>query len=275
MISRASVDQLRRPTYILNVDDSGGVGVPIFFQHGLCGDSSQAAAIFPLRDRWKRVTMECQGHGNTSLQDTDKISINHFTDDLIALLKNYDMGTAIIGGISMGASIALTAAIKQPTIIRGLVLVRPAWIAEACPANLAISRLAGKLLSQDSLDSAAVTTSFLKNQLVQDMAKISPDNYSTFLSLLSRTDRKTTSLLLSRISRDGPLISRQQIRHVSCPTLIIGTDRDPIHPLAIAEELHHLITYARLKIVTSKSDSHSRYLRDSALEIQNFLEEIF
>ena len=32
---------------VLNVDDAGGIGLPVIFQHGLCGDARQTIEAFP------------------------------------------------------------------------------------------------------------------------------------------------------------------------------------------------------------------------------------
>ena len=41
----------------------------------------------------------------------------------------------VVGGISMGAAIALHLAVHRPGIVRGLILARPAWIVASAPAN--------------------------------------------------------------------------------------------------------------------------------------------
>ena len=52
----------------------------------------------------------------------------------------------IIGGISMGAASTLHIAVHRPDIVRGLILVRPAWIVEPAPANNGPNRV-GRLLA--------------------------------------------------------------------------------------------------------------------------------
>jgi hypothetical protein len=39
---------------VLNVDDAGGAGVPVIFQHGLCGDAQQTIEAFPPNPRFRR-----------------------------------------------------------------------------------------------------------------------------------------------------------------------------------------------------------------------------
>ena len=40
-----------------------GEGRPMIFQHGLCGDASQVADVFPADSGWCCITLECRGHG--------------------------------------------------------------------------------------------------------------------------------------------------------------------------------------------------------------------
>ena len=46
----------------LHVDDSGGDGMPVVLQHGLCGDAGQPAELFPKDAGLRRITLECRGH---------------------------------------------------------------------------------------------------------------------------------------------------------------------------------------------------------------------
>jgi hypothetical protein len=47
---------------VLNVDDAGGKGLPVIFQHGLCGDARQTIEAFPQDPRFRRITIEARGH---------------------------------------------------------------------------------------------------------------------------------------------------------------------------------------------------------------------
>jgi pimeloyl-ACP methyl ester carboxylesterase len=70
----------------LHVDDAGGAGFPVLFQHGLCGDAQQTAEVFPDDPRFRRITLECRGHGESEAGDTTALSIATFADDVAGLI---------------------------------------------------------------------------------------------------------------------------------------------------------------------------------------------
>jgi hypothetical protein len=57
--SRPTIEELFQSIApALNVNDAGGVGLPVIFQHGLCGDAQQTIEAFPSDLRFRRITIE-------------------------------------------------------------------------------------------------------------------------------------------------------------------------------------------------------------------------
>src|SRR6516164_11393780 len=113
---------------VLNVDDAGGVGLPVIFQHGLCGDAGQTMEAFPHDLRFRRITIESRGHGRSEAGDPSLFSIRTFATDIVAFIEAYRLSPLVIGGISMGAASTLHIAVHRPDTVTGLILVRLAWI---------------------------------------------------------------------------------------------------------------------------------------------------
>ncbi len=76
---------------VLNVEDAGGAGVPVIFQHGLCGDAQQTIEAFPLDPRFRRMTLEARGHGGSEAGDPDLFSIRTFAADIVAFIETYGL----------------------------------------------------------------------------------------------------------------------------------------------------------------------------------------
>ena len=89
------------------VTDHGGEGVPFLFQHGLCGSAAQTAEVIPELPDIRAITLECRGHGSSEAGDPSSFSIATFASDVDALIDAWHLAPVIIGGISMGAAIAL------------------------------------------------------------------------------------------------------------------------------------------------------------------------
>ena len=116
------------------------------FQHGLCGDCGQTAQVFPTSAGFRRVTLECRGHGASDCGPLERLSIAQFTDDLAAVIEAEALVPCVVGGISMGAAVALRLAVTRPDLVRALVLARPAWLVGDAPQNMAPNALVGDLL---------------------------------------------------------------------------------------------------------------------------------
>ena len=255
---------------VLNVDDAGGNGLPVIFQHGLCGDSRQTIEAFPRDNRFRRITIESRAHGGSEAGDPGLFSVRTFASDVAAFIDAHQLAPIVVGGISMGAAIALHLAVHRPGIARGLILARPAWIVASAPANNVPNALVGRLLAELSQEDAR--KAFEASEIARLLAEKAPDNLASLRNFFSREPQATTAALLQAIAADGPGVSEEDLRNLEIPTLIIGHDIDYIHPLSYAAGISQLIPGSRLVSVTPKAVSRAAYLKDFHKAITEFLE---
>lgn len=260
-----------QPGLKLHLDDAGQGARPVLFQHGLCGAAAQPAEVFPVDQRWRRLTLECRGHGRSDTGDPAGFSIADFAADVIAMLEQSGLAPLVIGGISMGAAIASRIAAIRPGLVSGLVLARPAWIAESAPVNMQPNAEVGALLAR--LPAEEARRVFMASATAQRLAREAPDNLASLEGFFSRAPRHVTAELLTRISADGPCITREQLHAIPVPALVVGHERDAIHPLPLARELAELIPSARLVEITPKADDKARYARAFRQAMLSFLED--
>jgi pimeloyl-ACP methyl ester carboxylesterase len=249
-----------------------GEGPAMVFQHGLCGDAGQPAEVFPADIGWRCAVLECRGHGRSEAGSPEEFSLSTFAGDVISWIDARESAPVVLGGISMGAAIALRLAVLNPASISALVLARPAWIDERAPANMQPNALVGDLLGRYPPDEAR--SRFENSEMAHKLAIEAPDNLASLLGFFSRRPLATTRELLRRISGDGPGISRDQIAAIRQPALVIGTARDFVHPLAKAKELAALIPNATMVEITPKSDSRDAYRRDFRAALSAFLKRL-
>ena len=249
-----------------------GKGHPFVFQHGLCGDASQPAEVFPEGIGRTCLTLECRGHGLSEGGDLSLFSIAQFADDLASFIESLDVGPVPVGGISMGAAIALRIAVKRPDLVSALVIARPAWIDKAAPENLGPNREVARLLSIH--EPAKARAEFLMSDTAARLGNDAPDNLKSLLGLFDRKCVADTQALLIAIASDGPDVTRDDIARLNCPSLVIGTARDAIHPLTMAQECADLIPRTRFVEITSKSDSLESYQSEFREALALFIEEI-
>ncbi len=101
-----------------------GDGLPLVFQHGLGGDVNQPFSLYRPREGVRLIAFDLRGHGETRpLGDLDKLTIATLADDLVGLIDHLGIKQAIVGGISLGAAVAVNVALRYPERALGLVLV--------------------------------------------------------------------------------------------------------------------------------------------------------
>ena len=256
----------------LSVHSLGDTGPALVFQHGLCADASQSAEVFPADTGYRLVTMECRGHGRSDAGDLSELSIETFTGDLASVIEERRLGPVAVGGISMGAAIALRLAVRRPGLVRGLILARPAWVAEPAPANMSAMALVGRLLSEHTRQQARAI--FERSAIAAEISRDAPDNLASLRGFFSRDPREVTAALLTRIAADGPGVERAEIGRLAVPALVIGHERDVIHPIAHAEALAALIPGAALCRIAPKCEDLERYRSDFREALRSFLQRL-
>lgn len=249
-----------------------GTGRFFLFQHGLCADAAQPLDVFPAGQGWRCVAMECRGHGRSEVGPVEAISLATFADDLVSVLEARSGEPVVLGGISMGAALAMRVAVLRPDLVQGLVLARPAWVDRSLPENMLPNALVGELLDQYPL--AEARRRFEESSVARRLAAEAPDNLASLRGFFSREPLAITSLLLRRISADGPGVATHEIAALRVPTLVLGTPRDLVHPLGYVDVLASLIPGARRCVITSKADDRDRYRGEFRAALSSFLSDL-
>src|SRR4051812_38311154 len=92
-----------------------GSGLPVVFQHGLGGDLTVPCALFTPPPGVRLISFDARYHGETRpLGDPSKLTFDALADDLLALIDHLKLSRVVVGGISMGAGLALNFALRHP-----------------------------------------------------------------------------------------------------------------------------------------------------------------
>ncbi|MBC2834434.1 alpha/beta fold hydrolase [Paragemmobacter straminiformis] len=257
---------LHRDGLRLTVHDAGGAGRPVIFQHGLCGDARQTFEAFPADPRLRCLTLDCRGHGTSDFDPQPGLA--KFAQDVAALAETLGQPVAI-GGISMGAAIALRLAVTRPELVSRLFLVRPAWGCDAAPPNMAPNAEVGLALVR--LPVAEARAAFLSSDTAQTLAATAPDNLNSLRGFFDRTPVSRTAILLNTISRDGPGVTPADLGALRLPTLVAGCAEDAIHPLALSRDLAALIPAATHVTLPPKGSDKPAHLAALHRALTDFL----
>ncbi|OJF89786.1 alpha/beta fold hydrolase [Pararhizobium antarcticum] len=265
MVATASLTQ---DSVQLAVHDHGH-GLPVVFQHGLGGDAAQVAQTFPETGGLRRITAECRGHGASRLGGTRPFSIRMFAEDVFDAARSRGIMRPVIGGISMGAAIALHLAHHHAGSIAALILVRPAWTFDPEPANMAPIRTIASLLKDHAPEEARRL--FAASETAAELRANAPDNYASLLGYFDRPDATAFASVLADIAADGPGVSEAEAAALAIPTLVIGNSQDAIHPLASARTVAQTIRAATFVEVEPKATDKVRHFAEIRAAISHFL----
>ena len=110
-----------------------GEGDPIILFHGLGGNGQQWESLVPEELPYKLFLPDLPGHGKTNWLPSAPCSFENFAGAVLEWVaqleaENGKFDRLILGGISMGAGIAVRIAQAIPDRISKLILVRPAWL---------------------------------------------------------------------------------------------------------------------------------------------------
>jgi pimeloyl-ACP methyl ester carboxylesterase len=251
-----------------------GSGIPFVFQHGLGADLSQPFSLLRPPSGIRLIAFDCRAHGQTHpLGDVNKLGLATFADDLYALLAFLQIRDAIVGGISMGAAVALNFTLRHPEIVRGLVLSRPAWTDKPHPWNVHIFTLISRLINEHG--PTLGQHAFLKTSEYKEAAQKWPDVARSLLGQFESPSVEETVCKFTRIIQDRPCDDLRQLGTIRVPTLVLANDQDPIHPLEFGPILAQAIPNAQFRQITSKSISVERHERDVQEALEQFLRQHF
>ncbi|MBM3834569.1 MAG: alpha/beta hydrolase [Verrucomicrobia bacterium] len=251
-----------------------GAGVPFFFQHGLGAEAGQPFGIFRPPDGIRLLAFDCRGHGQSRpVGDLQKIGLAQSADDLRALMDFLKLPRAIVGGISMGAAIALNFALRNPERVLGLVLSRPAWLDSPNPWNVTMFSLVARLLREHGPKRGQEL--FQQTAEYADALRSYPDTARSLYLQFENPRAVENAVNLERIPRDSPSSDRRQWASIKAPALILANRLDPIHPFEYGEVYARSIPGAEFQEIASKSENAEQHVRDVQRHIESFLRRHF
>ena len=247
----------------------GAAEKPIVLIHGLLLPRTHHYPLADaLADRGNRVILvDLLGHGESDAPKHSRFySMEIFGRQVIGLLDHLDIPEAVIGGTSLGANVTLEAASHAPDRCRAMFLEMPV-LERAAPA-------AGAMFLPLTIAYAQAAPVF--NYLSAFMGRV-PRGLSlyadVFLDLLARDPVPSAAILHGLLpGRMAPHPTERE--KMDAPTLIMGHQRDLLHPFSDAEALARELPNSELIQSTSFFELRFPPNRLSDL-ICEFLDEVW
>lgn len=247
---------------------TSGEGVPFVFQHGLASHVAQPQALLGGLPHTKLISMDCPGHGQSSLDAEETLSFQRYTDQVIRLLDFLGIERAVWGGISMGSGIAINAALRFPERVQSLVLVRPAWLDSPSPPNLEILLTAADLIPEKEGLEQFNNLDFMR-ELHQELPKAA----QSILGVFAASQSAEMPRVLRSMIMDRPFGDLNEIQKIKVPCLLIANDDDPLHPFETAEKIGRAIEASELTKVTSRYVDGVKHQNEVRQLVEQFLGE--
>src|ERR687898_1494195 len=218
------------------LEEGAAAGRPLVFQPGLGGDASQPAGIFPPPSGVRLLSLDCRGHGGTlPLGPADKLSFSSFADDVAALMDHLGLQRAVVGGISMGAGVALNLALRYPQRVMGLVLSRPAWLDSSRPENLEAYPMIARLLREHGAKLGRKL--FEGSEEYAELERAAPGaGRSLVSSQFGRPRAREYAPVLESLTGDAPGRDLAQWREGGASALLLASAPNPTPPPRHAED---------------------------------------
>jgi len=220
----------------------------IVLVHGLLMDVRMFTVLAPtLAAAGNRVILaDMLGHGASAQpHDMADYSMPQFGRDVIALLDHLGVQQAVVGGTSLGANVALEAAVHAPERVRGLFVEMPVLESGIAAAGAVFVPLA-----------LALRVNPLGMGLMAQLARLVPRTHwivDMGLDTLRR-DPKASLAVLDGLTFGRIAPPRELRRALRQPALIVGHAADPIHPFADAGKLADEMPRGRLLTARSAAE---------------------
>lgn len=251
-----------------------GKGIPFILLHGMGGDSKQSARLFRPPEGIQMVYMDQRGNGYTEAGPTKELRFDVMAEDVDALADYLKLGRFILGGVSMGAAVAVRYAVERKDRVIGLVLIRPAWT--HFPMDVEVRelyhRIAELVETADSPEAAAGI--YMKWEKYRLLKKKAPEVARSLLKHFSEYKIVDNREKFRVLPEQSPFHNPGQLKLIGCKTLVIATAKDPIHSLQYGQYYRDYISDAEFVEITPKSEGIRRHYQRVQEEIERFLQKL-
>lgn len=250
----------------LHYVDTKTPGPTVLLQHGFSADIEQILEIIPASNI-RLIAMDLRGHGLSETGKPEYCTIEQSYRDLAGLCLGLNIVPQIIGGISLGAAIALRYASQIEN--QHLIIARPAIFDQPTPPNFAIFGALLKIITEQP--KSAWTPSLLALPAFKDLQQKAPATMDTYLRFLQHSRINDLYHWMCNLKFDWHGVSLSDMHSLSTPTTVIAQRDDQLHPYSFAVAFAKAIPNARLVEMSPKASNTEIY----QYEFKNALEDIF
>jgi pimeloyl-ACP methyl ester carboxylesterase len=185
------------------------------------------------------VTLDLLGHGRSDRpRDMSAYSMTFFGEQVLALLDHLEVDEAVLAGTSLGANATLEAAVAAPHRVRGMILEMPVLDNALLGCAIAFTPLMCALtFGEPVMKGVSWVTRRIPTggvwgaEILLDTVRQQPGPSAAVLQ----------GLFFGRVAPHKALR-----KSIQAPALVIGHDRDPVHPFSDSDALVSELPHAQL-----------------------------
>lgn len=209
-------------------------GPPLVLLHGLGGSRSNWAFLAPELARTRRVLLvDLPGHGRSTALPAAP-GLGPYADRVAKLIEDEHLAPADVVGHSFGGLVGIRLAVRQPELVRSLVLAAAAGITSSTLRAERMLALVGWIQPGRRVSphwravaqSAALKRIVFGHWFAADPAALSDDAVEALLVDVNL--HSDTQSALRALAGDDP---RGDLHHVQCPALMLWGAKDNQLPL--------------------------------------------
>lgn len=238
--------------------------------HGLGSDSSAMRGYLAgaVPAGVQVLAPDLRAHGaNPLIGEPDDFALEALADEVAAELIRVGDGSPVsIVGVSLGAALAQLIARSGRFPLDRVALVRPAFTTEPLPHNLAVFPVLGRLLEErrpqrvlDQLRASGAWRAIAHESLAHARA------LEAQVTQPRAAERRIRLLEIPRSAayRPGEL-------RIDAPTVVLASERDPVHPLHVAEAWRDELG-TRMLVSPARDDGEEAMMRWFQQQLGSFL----
>jgi pimeloyl-ACP methyl ester carboxylesterase len=230
--------------FTISYNDVGEGSIPVIFLHGFPFDKSMwKGQLDNLKVLNRIIALDIRGFGKSTDQETP-LSIDLFSEDLIAFMDKLNIKKAIVCGLSMGGFIALNAIKKFPKRFEALILCDTQCVAD----TIEVKENRYKAIEQISQNGVTeFNEKFIKNIFHPDSITTKTELVENLSSIVFANSKEIIIAGLTALAERSETCS--SLIAISIPTLIICGREDTVTPLGQSEFMRRHIEGSSLKII--------------------------
>jgi pimeloyl-ACP methyl ester carboxylesterase len=231
---------------MLKIDDTGK-GPPLVLLHGLTATRRyvlQGSRLLS-REGYRLISYDARAHGESDPGEGYEYS--DLASDLVTVLEEREITSAVLIGHSMGAATAVRVALERPELVAGLVQITPAYPGKPYldDAELAYwDRLAAGLESDGADGFMRVFEPPADERWREPVLKFTRQRIERHLH------PEALAQAVRVVPRSAAFDGLGRLEEIDVPVLVVASrdDADPTHPFTVAEQYAEALPQGELVV---------------------------